>query len=128
MMKIIDRLNISIVGNKDLLFYTKSGILAKGYNRVVLGERGPYIEFEKNNFIDFSKLVIPESEKYRLKSKVVFYIEYRTELDYVKVYFQKRVVDYADYKIGKFYISPFDLFINEKDFIIKKKNGGRKNE
>jgi hypothetical protein len=29
----------------------------------------------------------------------------------VKVYDQKRSVDYADYKVGLFYISPFDLFV-----------------
>jgi len=29
----------------------------------------------------------------------------------VKVYDQKRAVDYADYKVGLIYISPFDLFV-----------------
>jgi hypothetical protein len=30
----------------------------------------------------------------------------------VKVYDQKRTVDYADYKVGLFYMSPFDLFVD----------------
>jgi len=122
-MNYIDRLKISINGSKDLFLYTKSDILAKGYNRIVIGKRGPYIEFEKQNFISFSKLKIPESEEWRLINKNVFYIEYRTEMDYVKVYFQKRIVNYADYKIGKFYISPFDLFIDKSEVIIEKRKG-----
>jgi hypothetical protein len=117
-MNYIERLKIPINGNNDLIFYTKSNImLAKGYIRIVIGERGPYIEFERKNFIDFSKLQIPESQKWRLKNNNSFYIEYRSK-DYVKIYFQKRVVNYADYKIGKFYISPFDLYINNKEHII----------
>jgi len=37
----------------------------------------------------------------------------------VKVYDQKRTVEYADYKVGLFYISPFDLFV-EGDPVITK--------
>ena len=37
----------------------------------------------------------------------------------VKVYDQKRSVDYADYKVGLFYISPFDLFVEGEPVITK---------
>jgi hypothetical protein len=37
----------------------------------------------------------------------------------VKVYDQKRTVDYADYKVGLFYISPFDLFVEGEAVITK---------
>jgi hypothetical protein len=37
----------------------------------------------------------------------------------VKVYGQKRTVDYADYKVGLFYISPFDLFVEGEPVITK---------
>ena len=35
----------------------------------------------------------------------------------MKVYEQLRTVDYADYKVGLFYISPFDLFVEGKPVI-----------
>jgi hypothetical protein len=37
----------------------------------------------------------------------------------VKVYDQKRSVDYADYKVGLYYISPFDLFVEGEAVITK---------
>ena len=37
----------------------------------------------------------------------------------VKVYDQKRTVEYADYKVGLFYISPFDLFVEGEAVITK---------
>ena len=40
----------------------------------------------------------------------------------VKVYEQKRTVDYADYKVGLFYISPFDLFVEGEAVITKREN------
>ena len=39
-------------------------------------------------------------------------MEWRTrDQSNVKVYDQKRTVEYADYKVGLFYISAFDLFV-----------------
>jgi hypothetical protein len=37
----------------------------------------------------------------------------------VKVYEQKKIVDCADYKVGLFYISPFDLFVEGGPVITK---------
>ena len=54
-------------------------------------------------------------------------MEWRTnDQSNVKVYDQKRTVDYADYKVGLFYISPFDLFIEGEVVITKleKKKSG----
>jgi len=53
---------------------------------------------------------MPDEEKYRLEhpwKERVFYVEWRTkDQSNVKVYDQKRTVEYADYKVGLFYISP----------------------
>jgi len=40
----------------------------------------------------------------------------------VKVYDQKRTVEYADYEVGLFYISPFDLFVEGEAVITKLEN------
>ena len=51
--------------------------------------------------------------------KAIF-LEWRTKDQInVKVYDQKRTVDYADYKVGLFYISPFDLFVEGEPVITK---------
>lgn len=110
MRKYQERLLIPITGDKEMLFYTKSNLLvARGYDCIVIGDRGPYIEFNDTQIITDS-FFIPKEQEFRLKSDLVYYIEFRSIDDcYVKVYYQLKTVDYADYKIGKMYISPFDL-------------------
>jgi len=106
------RLRIPLDGRDKLALFSKSGtLLSKGYTRVVIGERGPYVEFNESQIL-ISNFEIPEEEKYRLTNGVSFYVEYRSkDKDYVKLYFQKRKVAYADYRIGLYYISPFDLYM-----------------
>jgi len=106
----IKRLRIPLNGKDKLNLYSKSGtLLSVGFTRVVIGKRGPYIEFDDSQILK-SAFEIPEAEKYRLTNGVSYYIEYRSKDEsYVKLYFQKRKVAYADYRIGMYYISPFDL-------------------
>ena len=66
---------------------------------------------------------MPDEEKYRLEhpwKDKVFYVEWRTKDESnVKVYDQKRTVEYADYKVGLFYISPFDLLVEGEAVIME---------
>lgn len=98
----------------DLKFYTKSGLLISiGYDRLVIGQRGPYVEFSS---LIKENIHIPKEQYYRLKSSFVYYDEYRTnDVCNVKVYFQKKIVKYADYKLNKWYISPYDLEFDMKE-------------
>ena len=114
------RLKIPVTGNPETKFYTLNGqIVAEGYTRIVIGGRGPYIEFEPHMLFKTS-LIMPEDQEYRLKDSNVYYLEYRTiDISNVKVYAQLKPVDYADYLPGKCYISPFDL--KTKDGIIIEK-------
>ena len=92
--------------------------LAFGYLRVVIGKRGPYVEFSRNQII-WENFLVPEHEKYRLTNAVVYYDEYRSkDPTFVKLYLQKRPVAYADYKVGLCYISPFDLLRDEMQPVI----------
>jgi hypothetical protein len=106
-------------GVEDMKFYTHVGnLVAIGYLRVVIGKRGPYIEFDKKH-IQWYAFSIPNEMKYRLNNGEVFYDEYHsTDSTWVKLYLQKRTVAYADYKIGKCYISPFDLLRDDVQPII----------
>jgi len=119
-----ERLTIPIQGDNHTRFFTKTGLyLATGYERVVIGDRGPYVEFLSEQMIHES-LHMPEDCKYRTTPKHkhhVYYYEYRsTDASYVKVYHQRRTVGYADYIVGLYYISPFDLFVDGDPVITDK--------
>lgn len=112
------RLNIPIIGNNYTNFYTKSGdkLSTCGYTRVVIGGRGPYVEFDE---LDYEALRIPRDQEWRLSSYKAYYVEFRSFSCDVKVYWQLREVDYADYIVGKYYISPFDLDTDDGPVIDK---------
>ncbi len=92
---------------------TTTGLLvATGFTRVVHGGRGAYVEFSKEQMLA-DGLEIPAGERWRVDSSTAYYIELRTtDSIHAKVYLQKRMVSYADYHPGMFYISPVYL----KDF------------
>lgn len=107
------RMILPINGESNILFATKSKLLvAKGYNRVVIGDRGPYIEFEHNQIEKNNFHLIPNlSHRY--------YTEWRSNCENnVKLYYQLLTVNYADYIIGKCYISPFDLISDKYPILI----------
>ena len=118
-----DRLRIPVEGNNHTRFETSTGLhVATGYTRIVLGGRGPYIEFNSDQII-LGNIHVPENERDRLKEpkrSYVYYFEWRTNDEAnVKVYEQMKTVDYADYKIGLLYISPFNLFVDGQPVITK---------
>jgi hypothetical protein len=104
---------------KPIRFLTSSETeVAQGYERVVIGDRGPYIEFSDNHIVWMS-LHIPKDQSWRVAGRC-YYIEYRTDdKSNVKVYKQKAVVGYADYKVDMLYISPFDLVTEQYPMLIK---------
>lgn len=87
-----------------------------------MGGRGHCVESLPVHLICGS-LHIPQEEKYRTehpRKGKVFYVDWRTkDQSNVKVYEQSRTVDYADYKVRLFYISPFDLFVEGEPVITK---------
>jgi len=94
------------------MFHTKSGEqVATSFVRTVHGGRGSYHEFLAEHMIK-EALFMPESTKWRIascKEGRAFYLEYRTKADNVKVYYQRKLVTYADYKLRKCYISVYDV-------------------
>src|SRR5450759_3916072 len=106
------RLRIPVDGDPAMRLFTRSGTLvADGYLRVVIGGRWSYIEFQT---VWQSHMRVPAEELYRFNDPHVYYAEYRShDKSDVKVYWQKKTVDYADYRVGRYYISPFDLVDGE---------------
>jgi hypothetical protein len=105
--------------NEKVMMFNKSNVLVTvGYQRVVIGKRGPYVEFTIDQ-IRWDKFYTPIDQRYRQDSGVVYYEEFRsTDESFIKLYLQKRTVAYADYKVGLCYISPFDLYLSTGQRVI----------
>ena len=118
-LKMSERFKIPLAGDPNICFYTKRGLLlAKGYSRIVIGGRGPYIEFEPENIM-MDNIYVPDHAKHKLENSLTYYHEYRSKDDsYVKLYFQRMEVSYADYKIGKWYVDPMVLKTDEFDNLL----------
>lgn len=88
-------------------------LFALGFNRVVHGKRGDYVEFEENQILLplFSKFGNDISKD---DLDIYYWWLFPEGHPEVKVYLQKKTVKYADYKVGKLYVSP-TLFKDFKD-------------
>ena len=87
--------------------------ISNGYSRIVIGGRGPYVEFTDEQIL-LDNFHVPREQLYRLTDKRIYYVEFRSSCrSNVKLYYQMKTVAYADYKIGMFYISPFELFLSD---------------
>jgi len=100
-------LKIDVNGNNNISFYNNCGILvAVGYKRVVIGDYGPYIEFDdiqiKHDSIENKWSSVP-------KRKVKYIWMQTRDQAKTKIYRQCGTVSYADYKIGMYYVDPRDL-------------------
>lgn len=93
------------------LITTQVGLpVAIRYQRIVLGGRGPYMEFARDDLY-LENFIIPEDQLWRRFHPGCYYIEWRSiDVRHVKLYQQLKTVDYADYRPQYFYISPFDLY------------------
>lgn len=101
-------------GSKDTL-YTLSGTpICNGYDRIVVGDYGAFIEFSQSDFSD--SFIIQPGQEYRIDderySKNVKYIWLTiNDGSDIKIYFQKKGVAYADYRPGKYYVSVHEVTI-----------------
>ena len=97
----------------DFVFHNELGtIIARGYNRIVVGDYGPYIEFTDEQIVlDNIEQKWPGKPKREIK-----YIWMETkDKEKTKVYWQYNTVPYADYKVGRYYIDPRVVFYTEPE-------------
>jgi len=94
---------IPLNGDPSMSLFTSAGLLlAVGYTRIEFGKRGPYIELNQEQ--------IQHANIHKAEVSHYYYEEFRSNCAAnVKVYFQRKPVDYADYRVGMYYVSPFDL-------------------
>ena len=93
--------------------YTRNGMLiCESYIRIVIGDYGAFVEFNEPNY---STYMIAPGEEYRIndpayKDKVKYLWLTIKDNSCIKIYYQKKSVDYADYKPGMLYISVHEVF------------------
>lgn len=98
--------------------YTSKNLIAESFERVVHGGRGDYIELTAEQIkvpLVYRFDGKPFNEGDVDKDTDIFYYWLCPERDpLTKIYYQLRTVDYADYKVGYYYMSP-SLLIEFKD-------------
>ena len=130
-----NKLQLPEQGNATTTFYIPQGpLFARGYERIVYGDHGPYLEFDKSqikihliskfgNQVDMENLPGLDYQYY-------YYWLHPTEYRNIKVYLQikpvtnlpnapkradgrrssfNRTEGYADYRRGLFYVDPYTL-------------------
>jgi hypothetical protein len=106
-------------GNGMALYTNSAYPISKGFNRVVFGDRGPYVEILDTQII-MTNIHIPITQLYRLTDLRIYYVEFRSnDVANIKIYYQIKTVAYADYKIGHFYVDVFDLCLESGIRIVK---------
>jgi len=95
---------------KENIYLKNNTLFATGYNRIVHGERGDYVEFERDDIVP--ELIFKFNNEPDQDLDIYYWWLYPSTDENTKVYLQKKTVKYADYKIGKYYVSPSLL----KDF------------
>lgn len=106
-------------GSTDKLYTQNGTLISDGYKRIVVGDYGAFIEFDKTQAIEENYEIAPGQE-YRVYdpkySKNVKYVWLTIDDNSnIKIYKQKRKVSYADYKRGMFYISPHECTTQKVD-------------
>ena len=105
---------LSKSGSEDTLYTLSGSPICSGYDRIVIGDYGAFIEFSQSVFSD--SFIIKPGQEYRVDderySKNVKYIWLTiNDGSDIKIYFQKKGVTYADYKPGRYYVSVHEVTI-----------------
>ena len=100
-------------GQNQPLYTNRGSIITNRYERIVVGDYGAFVEFSEPIFE--GQFIIAPGQEYR-----VFDDRYSKNIKYewltiddgsnVKIYFQKRTVNYADYKPNMYYVSVHEVY------------------
>ncbi len=99
---------------KSFPMFSRDGTLfAKGFDRVVVGHYGAFIEIDPKDMLMDAVKVKPgqeyriNDEKFRERVKYQWFTT-KDNSD-CKLYFQQKGVTYADYRPNKWYVSPYEV-------------------
>lgn len=87
-------------------------LVGEGFTRIVIGDYGAYIEFDEDQ-IKLPNIVQRWAGK---PKRDVKYIWMQTnDSENTKVYWQQDTVDYADYKVGMYYVDILDAYTDDDE-------------
>lgn len=103
---------LNVSGSISPLYTLNGTQICNGYDRIVTGDYGAFIEFSQEHIA--SKFIIKKGQEYRVNDD-----RYKNNVKYIwltiddksdiKIYFQKKKVSYADYKPKKYYVSVHEV-------------------
>ena len=106
---------LTISGEIKPLHTLKGTLICNGYDRIVVGDYGAFIEFSEEHIA--SEFAIKAGQEYRVNDE-----KYKKNIKYIwltindgsdiKIYLQKRKVSYADYKPKKYYVSIHEVLVD----------------
>jgi len=96
--------------NHNLYFLDRT-LFATGYERIVHGGKGDYIELKKEQIKVKLKSRFNQQLPDTLSNETFYYYWLEVENRNEKIYWQCNLVNYADYKRNFYYISP-SLLLN----------------
>lgn len=105
--------NLNVNGD-NIDIYTKDGtLIASGYDRIVIGDYGAFLEIPLIKFYKNSSKC-KTGQEYRIKNedfrkRVKYFWLTAVDKSDIKIYFQQKTVVYADYKPKFIYICPFEV-------------------
>lgn len=97
---------------KDVPLHTRLDTQIAEYgDRIVIGDYGAFIEFSTPIL---ENICIPKKQEYRQSERFISnvkYLWYTAKDDSgCKIYYQLKTVPYADYIVGKYYVSPYEVY------------------
>ena len=103
-----------LLQGKDHPLYTCGGtVVAKSWDRIVVGDYGAFIEFSEQPYP--SCFIVAPGQEYRISDeRYAGRVKYEwytiDDCSAIKIYLQKKTVAYADYVPGKYYVSVHEVY------------------
>ena len=104
------QLNIPLEKTSINLYTPRMTLLAKEYNRVVVGDYGAYIECLPDQ-IQLTNIRDKFSGELKRLVKYIWMVP--KDGTNIKIYFQQGTVSYADYVVGRYYLDPNEVLIED---------------
>lgn len=100
--------------DKTKPLYTLNGsLICNGYDRIVIGDYGAYIEFSSEQ-ANKDLFTVAAGQEYRIDNSRYANVKYAwltiNDGSQIKIYYQKNTVSYADYKPQYYYISVYEAY------------------
>lgn len=115
-------IELNVHGGEEDLYTLNGSLICNGYDRIVIGDYGAFVEFSTS----LPTFKVKSGQEYRINDK-----QYSKNVKYIwltiddessiKIYYQKRKVLYADYLPKKFYVSVHEVVVGGNNKCVMQK-------